>query len=147
MTTDLDLNSLDLEEAALHVLEGYPAIRVDPPPGAPARVTAEIDLLGDVPAVLSISASPEAAAALAVAFFGTSIADLSPIESVDAVKELANVIGGAIKPLFGVATTLSIPTTDVDEPGGADPSAGWVASAHIGYAAGIIELHLRTGYR
>jgi CheY-specific phosphatase CheX len=140
MTTDLDITSLDLEEAAVYVLQGYPPALATPPAGSPDAVVAQIELLGESAAMMTIAASASAAASLAVAFFGTEVHDLMPDDLIDAVKELANVVGGAIKPLFGVTTTLSIPTIVVDEVEGRASRA----SASVPYASGTISLKLRS---
>ena len=140
MTADLDITSLDLEEAAIYVLQGYPPVPAAPPAGSPDDVVAQIELLGESSATMTITASAGAAASLAVAFFGTEVHELMPPDLPDAVKELANVIGGAIKPLFGVTTTLSIPTIEVTEAGDG-PSR---ASTTVAYADGTISLRLRT---
>jgi hypothetical protein len=139
MTIDLAITSTDLEEAAQEVLQGFPPTPTAPPEGSADPIEAQIELFGEDPAVLTIAASPPAAAALAVAFFGAETEGLTPFDLIDAVKESANVIGGAVKPLVGVLTTLSIPTVDIEQV----DDASWDAEATVDYAGGTLSLRLR----
>lgn len=109
MTVEIELSSADLEEAAYHVLSGFPAEHANPPATIDDTIKARIEITGDTTAALSVEAETHAASALAMAFFGISGAELTETDLVDAVKESANVIGGALKPLLHGVTTLGIP--------------------------------------
>lgn len=109
MTVDVELSAADLEETAIHVLSGFPPEYANPPVTSPEPIKARIEITGDTTAALSVSAETHSATALAMAFFGLSAAELTVTDLVDAVKESANVIGGALKPLLHGVTTLGIP--------------------------------------
>ena len=115
MTVDIELTSADLEEAAYHVLSGFPAEYANPPASIDDTIKARIEISGDTTAALSVEAETHAASALAIAFFGLVGEELVEQDLIDAVKESANVIGGALKPLLHGVTTLGIPVHDGEQ--------------------------------
>lgn len=107
---DADIDDIVRSVATLCL--GIHAARV--PDDAPDRsgqdlVTASVTISGAWSGSVAVSCSPALARRAAIAMFGT--ANLSDDEACDALRELANIIGGNFKGLVSSPSYLSLPVS------------------------------------
>lgn len=108
MVTHVDLTTDDLQAAmsdVLAVLDLTPASGTDPA----ERRSAAVTLQGESDILLVVQTTVPVAAALASAFFGLDEHAVTDDDVADALGELANMAGGAVKPLLGGTHVISVP--------------------------------------
>jgi chemotaxis protein CheX len=82
----------------------------EPAPGPPRTLTAVVDISGDWNGCVSVSCGRETAVGIASAMFDSPAPELSSEDVVDALGELANMAGGAVKGMIEGDKALGLPT-------------------------------------
>lgn len=100
MTKDLFVSMLEMPLSTIGCAEWDPAFK---------GLQATVRINGDWNAELRVIASDKLAQVIACAMFDMCEPDLSTSEKLDALGEVANVIGGNIKGNVGVESDLSLP--------------------------------------
>lgn len=118
----------------------------DRDPGLPGTETgplleARIGIRGDRPTELRVAASEATARCVAAAWFGLDAAECGTQDALDAMAELANVVGGAVKPFLDGDHLLGLPVVAVASQL-ADLARDGV-SATIEHPVGILLAELR----
>jgi chemotaxis protein CheX len=90
-------------------IETHPVDGPEPAAGAPVT-TASVLISGAFEGGVTLELPSDAGSALAALMFGMDEADVSGVEIVDAVGELANMIGGNLKALVPQPARLSLPS-------------------------------------
>ena len=98
----------------------------------PEAIVSRVVLQGESPLSLTVSVPNHVAGALALSFFG---GDVGPEDARDAVSELSNVLGGAVKTLLDGTYVISIP-----EPDAAWPPVDGVMFSHQPLGPGLISV-------
>lgn len=118
----------------------------DRDPGTPAvdagpLLEARIGIRGDRPTELRVAASEATARCVAAAWFGIDAGACGSQDALDAMAELANVVGGAIKPFLDGDHLLGLPVVaSASELADLDPDG---VSATIEHPVGILLAELR----
>lgn len=81
------------------------------PPDGPVDVHGHVVLSGAWDGRVTVQASRAAVAAVAAKMFGHSPDNISDEDALDAIGEMANVLGGNVKPFAGGECEMSLPTT------------------------------------
>lgn len=100
----------ELTEIASEVWSTFLGGTLGPAPGKPVvEVTAFVQITGAYEGTITIACSDSVARHAAGAMFGLEAADVADSELADAMGELANVLGGRVKPLLDGSAKLSLP--------------------------------------
>jgi len=112
------MNDLSMVDAGLDDIVGSIAFAVfgaeaqrtreHPLPPREARVTGVVSIAGGWNGAVSITCSPTFAARAASVMFGRSIATVTSSDIHDAVGELANIVGGNLKPLVHSESSMCV---------------------------------------
>lgn len=82
---------------------------VAPPPPTAREMTAFVLISGDWKGAVSVQCSDSSARRVAASMFGCAEAEVDADQLVDALGELANMMGGNLKSVLGVSCALSLP--------------------------------------
>ncbi len=96
-------------EVWMSFLDGDPAGLVSGGDIDGERVTACVHLSGAYTGSITLQCSPAAARAAAAALFNMPPDDVTQVEVVDAVGEIANMVGGNVKSMLPAPSALSLP--------------------------------------
>lgn len=110
---------LDGEVVAIPGMEGE---------SEPGQMLASVSIGGDWSGHLIIVASTECAYQIAGSMFQMGTDELSTTEVADALGEIANMVGGSVKGMVGVAATLSLPQVVLDASALVSPDAHKIVS-------------------
>lgn len=110
---------LDGEVVAIPGMEGE---------AEPGQMLASVSIGGDWSGHLIIVASTECAYQIAGSMFQMETGELSTNEVADALGEIANMVGGSVKGMVGVAATLSLPQVVLDASALVSPDAHKIVS-------------------
>lgn len=100
----------ELTEIASEVWSTFIGGTLGPSPGKQiVEVTAFVQLTGTYEGTITIACTEGVARSAAGAMFGLEAADVADQELADAMGELANVLGGRVKPLLDGGAKLSLP--------------------------------------
>ena len=90
---------------------GWEVVETDAP--TPAGLTGHVPINGDWQGAVVLRCDPELARRAAAAMFGRDAADVTPAEIDDALGELANIVGGNLRPLLPPINRLGLPSVAV----------------------------------
>ena len=113
------------------------------PAEPPFDLNASVKISGDWNALLQVASTNDAARAIAATMFDTSETDLSEEDVLDALAEIANMIGGNIKGIADCECDLSLPCVGAVE-GDATQPGNLMAQSLFEVGGGTMQVHLGT---
>ena len=94
--------------------EGANPLLLGPPAVPSQEVSASVSVTGAWRGHIVVSCSSTAARNASAALLGADLVDITPEDVVDALGELANIIGGNVKGLLPEPSALSLPVVVID---------------------------------
>lgn len=95
----------------------------DAPAATGNQMVASVSISGDWTGHLTVVAGADCAQAIASSMFQLEPEEISTAEVADALGEIANMVGGSVKGMVGVAATLSLPQVVLDASALVNPDA------------------------
>ena len=140
----LNSPAAEIEAAMVDVVSALELPRVcESGTGDEDAVSAGVTLRGDSEIELVVSAPRSAARSVAAAFFGCDAGAVDGVDLNDAMGELANICGGAIKPLLEGQWVIGVP--DRDNPARASVQGIFRARVPIGDKHAIVTVASSLG--
>lgn len=106
------------------------------------RMLASVSIGGEWSGHVLVVAEPECCYQIAGAMFQMPTEELSVAEVADALGEIANMVGGSVKGMVGVAATLSLPQVVLDASALVNPDAHKIVSVLVIWNGQPIEVSL-----
>lgn len=106
------------------------------------RMVASVSISGEWTGHLMIVAGAECAQAIAGSMFQMSPEEISIAEVADALGEIANMVGGSVKGMVGVAAALSLPQVVLDASALVNPDAQKLVSVSALWNGRPLEVSL-----
>lgn len=106
------------------------------------HMVASVSISGDWSGHLMIAAGRDCAQAIACSMFQMEPDELSTAEVADAMGEIANMVGGSVKGMVGVAATLSLPQVILDAAALVNPDAHKLVSVSAQWNGRPVEISL-----